>query len=114
MGILRVIKQSHSKLLSLYRLKKKERTGACSGCVCVQLNHCGTKGERLRLGSAVLFSVHREEGMNLFRIGDTPDSVASPPSGYSYLGSSNHHISTQFKIPDKLQIVKPLEGMFTL
>ena len=51
--------------------------------------------------------------MSPFRPAGTPDSMSSTPSGYSYLGSSNHHTSSgssRFKIPDKLQIVKPLEG----
>ena len=60
-----------------------------------------------------ILSLHRDEGMNLFRVGDTPDSMASPASGYSYLSSSNH-AAAQFKLPDKLQIVKPLEGLFRL
>jgi hypothetical protein len=46
----------------------------------------------------------------MFRVGDqTPDSVASPASGCSYQ-SHNQPITAHFKIPDKLQIVKPLEG----
>nr|KAG5710445.1 hypothetical protein BaRGS_022263 [Batillaria attramentaria] len=42
------------------------------------------------------------------------DSTASPASGYSYLGFGQQQSASHFKIPDKLQIVKPLEGSVTL
>ncbi|XP_070187850.1 trafficking kinesin-binding protein 1-like isoform X2 [Littorina saxatilis] len=56
----------------------------------------------------------RDDALGAYKMGDTPDSVSSPPSGYSYLGSSNIHPSPTFKLPDKLQIVKPMEGSVTL
>ncbi|KAK7502479.1 hypothetical protein BaRGS_00006432 [Batillaria attramentaria] len=56
----------------------------------------------------------RSEGMSPFRVCDTPDSTASPASGYSYLGFGQQQSASHFKIPDKLQIVKPLEGSVTL
>ncbi|XP_076451503.1 trafficking kinesin-binding protein 1-like isoform X2 [Babylonia areolata] len=58
----------------------------------------------------------RSEGMvSPARKLDTPDGMASPASCYSYLGhSSNSHGASSFKMSDKLQIVKPLEGSVTL
>lgn len=56
----------------------------------------------------------RSEGMSPFRVCDTPDSINSAASGYSYLGYSQPQTSPHFKLPDKLQIIKPLEGSVTL
>ncbi|XP_046555440.1 trafficking kinesin-binding protein 1-like isoform X2 [Haliotis rubra] len=44
----------------------------------------------------------------------TPESVPSPGSGLSFLSFPGSTSSSYFKIPDKLQIVKPLEGSATL
>ncbi|XP_025114585.1 trafficking kinesin-binding protein 1-like isoform X2 [Pomacea canaliculata] len=56
----------------------------------------------------------RSEGFSPFQP-RTPDSWASPASGYSYLGYSNSQSTPRhFKFPEKLQIVKPLEGSVTL
>ncbi|XP_071101204.1 trafficking kinesin-binding protein 1-like isoform X2 [Haliotis cracherodii] len=44
----------------------------------------------------------------------TPESVPSPGSGLSYLSFPGSTSTNYFKIPDKLQIVKPLEGSATL
>ena len=39
----------------------------------------------------------------------TPDSMFSAVSGYMSMGGSSNN--THYKMPEKLQIVKPLEGM---
>ena len=42
----------------------------------------------------------------------TPDSMFSAISGYMSMGGSSNN--SHYKMPEKLQIVKPLEGMLTL
>ncbi|XP_041374534.1 trafficking kinesin-binding protein 1-like isoform X3 [Gigantopelta aegis] len=41
----------------------------------------------------------------------TPDSIGS---GYSYLSMTGSHSNPYFRIPEKLQIIKPMEGSLTL
>lgn len=48
--------------------------------------------------------------MSPFTGSRTPESTASMSSISSYLGYNNYPVS-QYKLSDKLQIIKPLEGM---
>ncbi|KAL8620542.1 hypothetical protein ACOMHN_066965 [Nucella lapillus] len=58
---------------------------------------------------------NRSDCMSSPRGAETPDGLSSPASYYSYLGySSNNQATPQFRLSDKLQIVKPLEGSVTL